>query len=546
MIKVLFLAANPATTTKLALDEEIRAIDAKVQGARYRDNLELLSHWAVRYDELSGLLMRHKPDIVHFSGHGSSDGKLVVNRAGPLAERDLGAASESGEADGPDGQAAQQIQIPGEALAGLFRVLKDNVRVVFLNACYSEAQAQAIVEVIDCAVGMSRPIRDNHAIAVAAEFYQGLAFGRSVRDAFQLGVVRLLGEGYARADTLLRLHSRVGIDSSSIVLVTDKAPEPRVDPPPAGQQAVREAIIRFNERFQQRQREFRYLNANKELHDVLHQLQSFQPRIIEFAAAQRRASADADPLDLTELADPLQDWVVKAKKNAAATEVPDQSMKWVAKLTMAVNDLLGELTKVDLATVVARTVDRALEVLANLPAQEQPRLNEKLVESALRLKTDELLGAIDQVIKGLDSAGLGRGDLRANFQAFGGLCEQLAGLIRDHNLCQEVDGALREAAGLAEVTPQELYQWTDIKKWLEEILSHHPDDPRAKRPVESTRLFEESAATGEKKRTGQVFQRLMERFDDLFFHTDESLRETTRDLLATISILDATLKGYIS
>ena len=280
---------------------------------------------------------------------------------------------------------------------------------------------------------------------------------------------------------------------------------------------------------------------------MLHQLQSFQPRIVKFTADLRRAGVDADaePLDLTELADPLQDWVRKAKTNAASTEVPDQCLRWVARFERAVNDLLAELSKVDVVTVVARTVDRAMEILENLPAQEQPRLNEKLVASALRLKSDELLGSIDQVIGGLDGAGLGRGELRASFQAFGGMCEQLSGLIRDHNLCQEVDGALREAAGLPEVTPQELYQWTDIKTWLEEIRSHHPDDPRAKRPVESTRLFEEAAATGDKKRMGQAFQRLAERFDDLFFHTDEALRETTRDLLTTVSLLDATLKGYI-
>ncbi len=77
MIQVLFLTANPAGTTPLALDEEIRAIDAKIRGAEYRDRLELASHWAVRLDDLSGLLMRRRPDIVHFSGHGDPSGAAV-------------------------------------------------------------------------------------------------------------------------------------------------------------------------------------------------------------------------------------------------------------------------------------------------------------------------------------------------------------------------------------------------------------------------------------------------------------------------------------
>ena len=131
MIKVLFLAANPAGTSQLALDEEIRAIDAKIRGAEHRDRLTMVSHWAVRLDDLSGLLMRERPAIVHFSGHGAASGAIVLV--------------------GADGTPKT---VPPEALAGMFRVLKDNVRVVVLNACYSGAQAKAIVKEIDCAIGM--------------------------------------------------------------------------------------------------------------------------------------------------------------------------------------------------------------------------------------------------------------------------------------------------------------------------------------------------------------------------------------------------------
>ena len=78
MIKILFLAANPSGTSQLALDEEIRAIDARIRGAEYRDLLTLLSHWAVRLEDLSGILLRHKPQIVHFSGHGGESGTIAL------------------------------------------------------------------------------------------------------------------------------------------------------------------------------------------------------------------------------------------------------------------------------------------------------------------------------------------------------------------------------------------------------------------------------------------------------------------------------------
>jgi len=51
-VKVLFLAADPFKQSSLALDEEIRAIMAKIRSADYRDTLELVSAWAVRPDVL--------------------------------------------------------------------------------------------------------------------------------------------------------------------------------------------------------------------------------------------------------------------------------------------------------------------------------------------------------------------------------------------------------------------------------------------------------------------------------------------------------------
>jgi len=76
--------------------------------------------------------------------------------------------------------------LPG-ALQRTFAVLKDNVRCVVLNACYSEAQAKGIAESIDCVVRMTRPIGDESAIAFAGIFYQALGYGKTIRGAFELG-----------------------------------------------------------------------------------------------------------------------------------------------------------------------------------------------------------------------------------------------------------------------------------------------------------------------------------------------------------------------
>src|SRR3954453_12447380 len=111
-VKVLFLAANPAGTQLLQLDEEIRQITAKVRAAEYRDSLELISRWALRPDDLLQALLEVKPHVVHFSGHGSPAAQLILL----------------------DDQGKPK-PVSQDALVNLFRILKDNVRVVVLNAC---------------------------------------------------------------------------------------------------------------------------------------------------------------------------------------------------------------------------------------------------------------------------------------------------------------------------------------------------------------------------------------------------------------------------
>src|SRR5436190_8634110 len=119
-VKILFLAANPKHSTQLRLDEEIREIHAKIRAAEFRDSFELVSRWAVRPLDLLQAFNEVQPHIVHFSGHGNRHAELIL-------EDDAGNAKPVSEA----------------ALVSLFKNVKDNVRLLLLNACHSEAQARA-------------------------------------------------------------------------------------------------------------------------------------------------------------------------------------------------------------------------------------------------------------------------------------------------------------------------------------------------------------------------------------------------------------------
>ena len=197
IIKILFLAANPIDTPQLRLDNESRSIDQSLRQAQFRDNFDIKQHWAVRVTDIQELLLRYEPDIIHFSGHGSPSSEIVL-----------------------EDSTGQARPVPSRALTDLFTILKDNIRCVILNACYSEQQAQAIAESIDCVIGMSKAIGDDAAINFAAAFYRALAYGRDVKTAFDLGRNEIDLTGLDEQDTPKLLAKEA--DPSKIIFVASQ------------------------------------------------------------------------------------------------------------------------------------------------------------------------------------------------------------------------------------------------------------------------------------------------------------------------------------
>jgi len=164
MIKILFLAANPRHTPKLALQAEADAIADALRRAKYGGHFEFVTEYAVRVDQLQELLLQHRPHVVHFSGHGTGDGEIIL--------------------EDKDGSARA---VTPEALSNTFALFHEDIRLVVINACFSQPQAEAIAQHVPGVVGMTAQVKDAPAIAFAVEFYRALAYGRDVRRAFDLG-----------------------------------------------------------------------------------------------------------------------------------------------------------------------------------------------------------------------------------------------------------------------------------------------------------------------------------------------------------------------
>jgi len=197
-ITVLFFATNPIDTDRLRLDQEVRSIQEMIRKSDHRDSIVFESRWAVRPLDIIQAINELNPDIVHFSGHGADSSELVLENT--------------------DGTTKL---VTKEAITQTIMLSTDKIRFMFFNACFSFEQAQAVVEYVDAAIGMTDSVSDNGACTFAAQFYSSLGFGFSVKKAFEQAKGAMMLESPAEKNTP-ELYVKDGIDPNELFLVYPK------------------------------------------------------------------------------------------------------------------------------------------------------------------------------------------------------------------------------------------------------------------------------------------------------------------------------------
>ena len=135
-ISILFIASNPdiefidddgntVQQQKLKLEKEAREIHESIQKSLKRDSISFETRWATRVTDLLQFINEVNPTILHFSGHGTSDGKLVFQ-------------------DNND----KPKLLSMDALVELINASSDNLRLVVLNNCFSSILSEKIVEIV--------------------------------------------------------------------------------------------------------------------------------------------------------------------------------------------------------------------------------------------------------------------------------------------------------------------------------------------------------------------------------------------------------------
>lgn len=176
--KILFIAANPTDASRIQTDLEHRIIRAEIGRGSHRDVFEFLPpQLAVTITELLRA-MNARPNIVHFSGHGDTDGIRITK----------------------DDNRSQVLT--ADILERLFKPLAEFTEVVILNSCYSATQAESISNLGMYVVGNNLPVGDVAAISFAKGLYNGLSEGKSLEAAVNDALIVVMAEAPSSASVI--------------------------------------------------------------------------------------------------------------------------------------------------------------------------------------------------------------------------------------------------------------------------------------------------------------------------------------------------------
>ena len=161
--KILFLAANSNRESMLFFAREVHEIENALRSAKLRDRFDFAQIGWTSPQILIRSIMEHEPAFVHFSGHGTKEGILLMD------ERD------------------KTKTVRNQSLGKIFQKFSDQISCVLLNSCHSNGQASTIRQYIQTVIGVEGKLSDEAAIRFSIGFYQAIGQGKDPAFAFEIG-----------------------------------------------------------------------------------------------------------------------------------------------------------------------------------------------------------------------------------------------------------------------------------------------------------------------------------------------------------------------
>ena len=204
---ILFLASNPWNTAKLQLEKEFTKVFNNLQNSKF----VVKSEFAVTPSSLQKAILKYKPRVIHFSGHGLSDSD--VSTIQNPDERAIAKAAKGGAGIVLQDETGKAKVMETKNLISMFQIFtkfKIPIDTVIFNSCHSRAQADGIRNYVNYVVGYSNAIKDDAAILIANEFYSYFSENDNAEFAYELTKNIVNVEGFSE-DQLMELLKRDGL-----------------------------------------------------------------------------------------------------------------------------------------------------------------------------------------------------------------------------------------------------------------------------------------------------------------------------------------------
>ena len=176
--KVLFLAANPDGPSSLHLDREARDLQEKISRIKSpKVEVVVEFRWATKITDIQDALFDTKPNILHFSGHGSNGVLCFEDQQGKVAP------------------------VQGRDIANLVKLTDGNIDCVVLNACFSDEISALLSEHVQAVIGCVDSIDDEAAISFSRALYRAISHGETYEKAFNFAKLEVSmneGEGQSQ------------------------------------------------------------------------------------------------------------------------------------------------------------------------------------------------------------------------------------------------------------------------------------------------------------------------------------------------------------
>ena len=191
------MAAAPDDKIYVNVVKEGTEIQQTLDGQR--DKFQFFHILGITKDHFLDDLERYRPNILHFSGHGTESSSLVFQ----------------------DGD-----ELSSEQLEKTFQSLPFKISVVFLNACYSKHQAKSISKYVDYIIGMKKAVSDEAAIIFSSKFYKSLLKNINYKEAYNDAIAYLSYylESESSIPKLITSHGFDSISKVSKPTITESEP----------------------------------------------------------------------------------------------------------------------------------------------------------------------------------------------------------------------------------------------------------------------------------------------------------------------------------